>query len=108
MRAVKKATFGLGILGLLCLGAVCVVENHDDVFTDEGLLEADAADLKQTIVTPHLETPIASGESVLWCGTFQLAWNEACAIVGEDLHFAGEHAMVAILNKKVKTTLSSS
>jgi hypothetical protein len=100
MRAVKKAIFGLGLLGLLCLGAVCVFETHDDVFTEEGLLEADAADLKRTIVTPHLETPLASEDSVLWCGTFQLAWNAACSLVGEDLHFVGEHAMVAILNKK--------
>lgn len=101
MKGVKKAALlGLPVLGLLCFGAVWVSCTHNDVFTEEGLLERNASDLKHTIVTSHLETPIAGGESVLWCGSFQLAWNEACSLVGEDLHFSNEPAMVGILNKK--------
>jgi hypothetical protein len=106
MKAVKKATLGLALLGLLCMGAVWVFRTHedafthDDAFTEEGLLEADASDLRHTIVIPHFETPLARDENVLWCGTFQLAWNEACSLVGEDLHFSNEPAMVGILNKK--------
>lgn len=100
MRVIKKAITGLSLLGLLCIGAVCVFETHDDAFTEEGLLETDASALEQTVVTPHLETPVPTGTSVLWCGSFQLAWNEACSLIGEDLRFLDEPAMVGVLNKK--------
>lgn len=75
--------------------------SHDDLFDTQHLLQADAAALPTTCVSPHLQAPIETGRNVLWCGTFQLAWNEACALVGEDLHFAGnEPAIVPILNQK--------
>ena len=110
MKAVKKAANCLALLGLLYIGACwrsgthddAFFEEgtHDDAFSEEGLLETNASELKHTIVVPHLEAPIASEENVLWCGTFQLAWNEACSLIGEDLHFSNEPAMVGILNKK--------
>ena len=95
-------------VGLPCLLAAAlaptlwsVITNHDTIFDSHNVLEADAANLKTTSVSPHLEAPINTGANVLWCGTFQLAWNEACTLVGEDLHFAGqEPEMVAALNKK--------
>jgi len=39
-------------------------------------LKADAGSLKGTIVTPHLQQKIIPGKNILWCATFQLAWNE--------------------------------
>ena len=100
MKAVKRATRWLAMLGLLCAAAVWIFETHDDAFTEQGLLETNASELAETIVTPHLEAPIARGKNVLWCGTFQLAWNEACSLLGENLRFANEPAMAGILNKK--------
>ena len=71
---------------------------------DNYLLRADARDLKSTVVTAHLEEPIVPGKNVLWCSTFQLAWNEACVLLGEDIHLDGEPPMVSSLNKKSATT----
>ncbi len=106
MKAVRKtAVLILLLLAIACSGVNCVQPTHDDAFTEQGLLEANAADLKRTEVTPHLDTPIAEDQNVLWCGSFQLAWNEACRLVGEDLHFRRkEPAMVALLNKKSFTS----
>ena len=74
---------------------------HDDVLDERGVLQVDASRLKNTYVSPHLEAPITEGGNVLWCGTFQLAWNELRTLIGEDLHFAGkEPEMVAVLNKR--------
>jgi len=70
---------------------------------DDYLLKANADDLTATVVTPHLECPIAEGKNVLWCSTFQLAWNEACDLIGEDIHLEDESPMVAIMNKKAAT-----
>lgn len=103
MKTAKKAILGLALLGLLWVAAGRMFWSHDDAFTDEGLLTANASDLRHTIVTPHFETPVASEENALWCGTFQLAWNEACTLVGEDLHLNNEPAMVGILNKRAFT-----
>lgn len=90
-----------GLLVLLAGVAWQASKTHQEVFDDAGVLQCDAEKLKATVVTPHLEVPLEQGTNVLWCGTFQLAWNEACALVGEDLRFAGpEPQMVRSLNNK--------
>jgi len=77
--------------------------SHDDAFDKEGLLTATADQLKSTVITAHLEEPIKPGQSVLWCSTLQLAWNEACALIGEDIHLQKDPPLVAFLNKKTAT-----
>ncbi len=32
--------------------------------------------LQHTVIVPTLDSPIPPGKSVVWCGSFQLAWNE--------------------------------
>ena len=59
----------------------------------------DADALTHTLVTAHLGAEISKGRNLLWCGTFQLAWNEACRLTGGDLQFQKEHSMIAALNK---------
>jgi hypothetical protein len=63
-------------------------------------LKADANELKHTIVTPHLEQSIASGTNVLWCNTFQLAWNEFCDLTGGPIVMESPPPIVPILNKR--------
>jgi hypothetical protein len=58
------------------------------------------------MVTPHLEASISHGTNVLWCGTFQLAWNEACRLVGGDLQFEEDLPLISELNKHWFTTNS--
>jgi hypothetical protein len=77
--------------------------NWHALFRQEKLPGTDAASLKQTIVSPHLEAEITKGTNVLWCGTFQLAWNEACDLTGGDLQFDRDHPMFALLNKHAFT-----
>ncbi len=66
-------------------------------------LTARAEDLKQTIVTPHLELEIPADTNVLWCSSFQLAWNELCDLAGGTVEMESPPAMVAVLNKKTTT-----
>jgi hypothetical protein len=94
----------LTITALVLLAFVCCRKagDHEAAFTGEHLLTAEADQLGSTVVTPHLDVPIEQGTNVLWCGTFQLVWNEACSLIGEDLHFAGqEPEMVAALNEQL-------
>jgi hypothetical protein len=99
MAFVKAAVAGL----LLAVVAAIVwfVIAYGDSYAARASLCADAADLKATEVSAHAEIPIEAGKNVVWCGTFQLAWNEMCALVGEDFHLRGnEPEMVPVLNQK--------
>jgi len=73
--------------------------SHDEI-AGPPALKANANDLRTTIVSPHLEVEIAHGKNILWCASFQIAWNELCALAGEDIRIGGDPPAVAILNKK--------
>jgi prepilin-type processing-associated H-X9-DG protein len=66
-------------------------------------LNVKAEDLKHTIVTPHPYTKIEQGRNILWCNTFQLAWNELCELAGGPIMMESTPSMVEILNKKTAT-----
>ena len=74
--------------------------NHEDAFSREGLLTANATDLKATVVSGTLDVPMAPGTNVLWCGTFQLAWNEIGSLIGDDPRLPEPSLLVDGLNKK--------
>lgn len=55
----------------------------------------------QTIITSHLYQKIVKGKNLVYCSTFQLAWNELIdKIIKEDIKLQNEPTMVGILNKK--------
>ena len=99
-RWLRLVTPGI-LLGVLSIGATCPPgRNHDEVFTREGLLAANSTDLSRSFVSAVLDVPIQPGQNVIWCGTFQLAWNETCSLIGEDLAFAEPSPLADLLNKK--------
>ena len=70
----------------------------------EKVLRADSKDLKHTIVTPHLEAKIVGGKNLIYCCTFQLAWNDLRDnIVKDDIRLENEPPIVKSLNKKMTT-----
>jgi len=94
----------LAVLAGLVVAVPMALRSHDDGFDDVGLLAADAEQLAATVVTPHLETPLEPDKSLLYCGTFQLAWNELCALIGGDVQFDPPGPeMVGVLNREAFT-----
>jgi len=60
----------------------------------------DSSKLKQTMVTTNPDEKIVSGKNLVYCSTFQLAWNELTNnIIKGDLHLVGETLLSGILNK---------
>ncbi len=101
MKNIKRTGIGvLAVIGLMYLSG-WLYRTHDDFFSEDKLLEADASELKNTIITSHLEAPLTNDKNVLWCGTFQLAWNEILNLVGNDLHLSDEPVMLEVLNRKL-------
>jgi hypothetical protein len=98
-RMTRWAAFALLLAAVSCTynGGY---DSHEAVFSDEGLLSADARDLDATVVTPHLEMPVETGQNLIWCSSFQLAWNEVSDLIAEDVRLSGDPPMAAVLNKR--------
>jgi hypothetical protein len=62
----------------------------------------DAASLKKTVVLPHIEAEIPEGKSVIYCSTFQLAWNELINnVVEKDVEVENGPYWTYNLNKQI-------
>jgi hypothetical protein len=60
--------------------------------------------LRETVVLPTLDTPIPAGKSVVWCASFQMAWDRLREdIVGEPIRLAGADDLVDRLNRNAFT-----
>jgi hypothetical protein len=59
-----------------------------------------AADLKQTAVVPTLDCPMPEHKNVIWCGTFQVAWDKfKNDIIGEPVQLIGAEELANRLNR---------
>ncbi len=95
-------TFALLAVTLVALvrvaGAQDDVTSHDASFSKDGLLKADVNTLTNTQLVVSPELPLARDKNVLWCGTLQLAWNEAEKLVGEKMRFVPPSHAADLLN----------
>ncbi len=56
--------------------------------------------LKQTVVIPTLDSPSDPGKNVIWCSSFQLAWNEIRDnVIGAPLQVVGAAEVASRLNQ---------
>lgn len=73
-----------------------------DALNREPIVFEDAdANLKQTIVTAYLQRSHRDGESLLWCATMQLAWNEYCDFLGGPIRIVNDPPVVNFMNKRL-------
>lgn len=63
-------------------------------------LAANADQLPRTTVTAYLDHPIEPGKNLLWCGSFQLAWNELRGVLGETIVLEGDPPIASLLNRE--------
>jgi hypothetical protein len=90
---------GLMLAAMARAGADPAAGSHDASFSPEGLFKADVSKLKDTVLAAHPDTPLAGNKNVLWCGTLQLAWNEAMGLAGGKLEFVNQPPEVDLLNR---------
>jgi hypothetical protein len=61
--------------------------------------------LKQTVIVPTLDSPCPPGKNVIWCSSFQLAWNELRdKVIGAPLQVIGAEEVAARLNEAKQST----
>jgi hypothetical protein len=56
-------------------------------------------DLKETVFVPTLDTPAPEGKSILWCSSFQVAWNHLKADAGGDILLRNGEDVAERLNR---------
>jgi len=79
----------------------CVLKAQEG---SETILKADSKELEQTIITPHMEEEVKGDKNILYCLTFQLAWNDLKDnMIKEDIRLKGEPLCVAHLNKALSS-----
>jgi hypothetical protein len=99
-------SFGvIGLLGAGLLGGASLLEppqpvSHDEVAGTPDLVVRDAgSELKRTHVTAYLTREHAPGTSLLWCATFQIAWDQFKQVQGgASLRLQGDPAMAVELS----------
>jgi hypothetical protein len=67
---------------------------------DVSSVNVSAESLKHTLVVPHLEQPIVPNQTVVYCGTFQLAWNSLVDFAQSPIQLSPEHSWIEILNRR--------
>lgn len=73
---------------------------HRQTTPDKPYVKANANDLRTTIVTPHMEQAMTPGRNILWCSTFQLAWNELKGLAGGPLRLNPRSQLADVLNRQ--------
>ena len=69
------------------------------------LLKLSSNQLKKTSISSNMEESIKKGVNLIYCSTFQLAWNKLkTKIIGENIKLRNQPPMVANLNKSLSTS----
>lgn len=92
MRIVVAALF-------CCFLAACQTQQSDTGRLPPASVTAWAGDLATTDVTVDLASPIEAGRNLLWCSSFQMAWDELRATVGGPVALSGNPPLAIALNR---------
>jgi len=88
----------------LLAGGMAAWRWYADASKPPPTFSGDAAQLKQTVVVPTLDTPMPKGKNVIWCASFQLAWNRLRDdVIKEPVQLNGVQDIADRLNR---TTVS--
>src|SRR5206468_1773392 len=80
-------------------GAGCHGNRSSNYSQPPLVLDADSAQLKQTVVVPTLDSSVPPRKNAVWCASFAIAWNQLVADVTKELiHLAGPQAISDRLN----------
>ncbi len=105
IHAGKRCSVAI-IVGLAVVAAILYGTNFDRYFMQRieysratETFSGSSNSLKQTIILPTLDSPCPLNRNVIWCSSFQLAWNRMKDdVIGALVEVAGADELVALLN----------
>jgi hypothetical protein len=94
------------ILMVLLASVICIPAFYAAIHSqDQEEPEQISSDqLKQTIIAAHMEEEIEPGNNLIYCSTFQIAWNMLQdSIIEEEIELSGDPRIARMLNKQRST-----
>ena len=86
-------------LGIRATGSFNYLKQRVIYLTGTPTFSGSSDSLKQTSVVPTLDSPIEENKNIIWCSTFQLAWNRMKDdVIGEPVQVVGADELAARLN----------
>lgn len=94
------------IVGYVLLGVAIFINSgcssEKNAWEDPNLektYDGDSTDLKHTIIVPTLDSLAPKGNSVIWCSSFQIAWNQLRdGVIGRPIQVIGAEEIAKSLN----------
>jgi len=96
-----RVVVGVGLAGVICwwLGFGSYLTQRFQYAGKSETFSGSSDSLQQTVIVPTLDTPCPPGKNVIWCSSFQLAWNEIKdKVIGAPLEVVGAEEVAARLN----------
>ena len=86
----------LVVVTITCLGG-CRKPSEEQ--SAQSVRSVKSEDLERTVIVPTLDSQMSLGKNVIWCSSFQLAWNKLKQdIIGEPVQIENAHEMSDMLN----------
>ena len=93
-------------VGLLAIGALPWATNFGSYYFQRieysqraETFSGKSDSLNQTLIVPTLNSPCPKNKNVIWCSSFQLAWNQMKDdVIGEPIQVVGAEELAARLN----------
>ncbi len=72
------------------------------MIAQEAPARVDSSELSRTVITSYLREAIPAQKNLLYCSTFQIAWDRLCDdVIGGPLRLNGDPAAAAMLNERL-------
>ena len=71
------------------------------ILTGQVVMKIDSKELQKTVITPHMEAEIQQGQNIIYCSTFQLAWNDFRDSF--SMYLSDEPEVIELLDKKLSS-----
>jgi hypothetical protein len=93
------------VLAVVCVVVIVIAQRRAGAYKPPPLaFDGPSDELEQTVIVTGLDRPMSPDINVIWCASFQLAWNQLRdEIVGEPIRIANAEETVEGLNN-AKTT----
>ena len=95
------------IISLLSIIAFAIpYPNYDDAYVvdKEKTFDGKSSELENTAIVPTLDTLMPEGKNVIWCSSFQLAWNELKDdVIKEPILLDENQEMADLLNQAAQS-----
>ncbi len=91
-------------LGIRTTSYVDYLRQHIEYSKSTPTYSGGSGTLSQTIIIPTLDSPLTGGKNIIWCSSFQLAWNRVKDdVIGEPIEVVGVEEIAARLNSAKQT-----